>query len=136
MSSYLSTRRGGLGPSAITIQFSDDVQQLAKMGVRVEKGATLAEGAGLGAGAATAIGGDLLIGLGIAVVGAVIGGISREYKKAKIGEMRTKWVGIFGAMDREELGLFVNELNRYFPATVPALQSSMLGTAATNRLLT
>lgn len=135
MSSYLSTNRGGVGPSAITIQFSNDVHQLVKLGVRIEKGATLAEGAGIGAGAAVAIGGHWLIGLGVALVGAIAGEVSRDYRKAKVEEMRSKWVGIFGAMDRDEMGLFVNELSRYFPATIPALQSSLLGTAATNRLL-
>jgi len=136
MSNYLATGRTGPGPSAITIQFSNDVHQLVKLGVRIEKGATLAEGAGLGAGAAAAIGGHWLIALGVAVVGAIAGEVSREYKKAKIEEMRTKWVGIFGAMDRDELGLFVGELQRYFPATIPGLQTSLLGTASTNRLLT
>jgi len=136
MSGYLSTNRAGPGPSAITIEFSNDVDRLVKFGVRIEKGATLAEGAGLGAGAAAAFGGHWLIGIGVAVAGAIAGEVSREYKKTKIEEMHSKWLGIFGAMDHQELRLFVNELQRYFPATIPALQTSLLGTTDTNRLLT
>lgn len=133
------TRKGPAqlaGPSALAATFAADAQQLVRLGVRLDKGATLAEGAGLGGAGVAAFGGHWLLAAGAAIVGALASAGAHYYKQKKIDETREKWRYVLSALDEDGLRQFVLEVRTFYPDIAAALSAHTLGTYGTQRLLT
>lgn len=124
------------GPSALAATFAADAHELVRMGVRLDKGATLAEGAGLGAAGVAAFGGHWLLAAGAAIVGALASAGAHYYKQKKIDEMREKWRYVLSGLDDDGLRQFVLEVRRFYPQVAAALSANTLGNYGTQRLLT
>lgn len=124
------------GPSALAATFAADAHELVRMGVRLDKGATLAEGAGLGGAGVAAFGGHWLIAVGAAVVGALASAGAQYYKQKKIDEVRQKWRYVLSGLDDYGLRQFVLEVRSFYPQIASALSANALGNYGTQRLLT
>jgi hypothetical protein len=102
----------------------------------LDKGATLSEGAGLGAAGLAAFKGLWLLAAGAALVGALVSTATQYYKQKKVDDIRNKWNYVLADLDEDAVTRFVLDVKKNYPEIAQALSAKFLGTYRTQRLLT
>jgi hypothetical protein len=103
-------------------QLQNDILSLLNLGIKMDKGAAAATGAGLGVGVVRAFAGHWL---SAAIAGGAVllaCGAMRGYKWVKLRQVQNKWRDLLLQMSETETMLFAQTMHARYPALFQQLQ--------------
>jgi hypothetical protein len=110
----------------IAAELKKDINYLAELGVKLDKGKLAAKTGGVGWAGYEAVTGDWLSALVVGGISLLAGGLTNSYKRIKVKQMQQKWNNRFSELNRDQMAYLVEGLNRKYPLILHGFQNLLI----------
>lgn len=107
---------------SLATHFREDIDYLLSLGIKLDKGASVAKTGGLALAGYEGFTGDWLSALVIGGISLLVGGLTDSYKKIKVQEIQKKWFDILSGLNEEEMMYLMENFQRKYPVLAVNMQ--------------